>query len=332
MRPTTAEKLEGQGRLLEAIDLLSAANRERRDPELEVRLVRLRRDALGQVQRPAGRRRWPPRVRDRFRDVDGIPDIPATQLAPKLVRSAIFHHGGLLVRGLISPARVEQLVGDIDRAFAAYDAQASGAADAALTQWFRPFEPLEPAFVPRPWLREGGAVLAVDSPPALFDVIEAFEEVGIGRLVTGFLGQRPILLGQKCTLRRASTTEHFADWHQDGSFMGAHIRSLDLWTALSHCGVDAPGLDIVPERIDHIIDTGTGDATYDWGVAGSLVEAASQTEIVRPVFEPGDAILFDHFLVHRTAVDPEMTRDRYAIEAWFAAASHYPTDQLPIAY
>lgn len=332
MRSTTAETLELEGRFLEAIDHVTAANRERRDPERDLRLVRLRRDALAQVRRPPGRRRWPPRVRDRFRNVEGLPEVTAAQLTPKVLRSAIFHHAGLLVRGLIAPARVEQLVRDIDRAFAAYDAQTSGASDSEATSWFQPFEPLEPAFVPRPWLRKGGAVLAVDSPPALFDVIETFEEVGIGRLVTGFLGERPILLGQKCTLRRASTAEHFSDWHQDGSFMGAHIRSIDLWLALSHCGIDAPGLDIVPHRIDHIIETGTGDATYDWGVASNLVEAASETEYVRPVFEPGDAILFDHFLLHRTAAGPEMTRNRYAIEAWFAAASRYPADQLPIAY
>ena len=38
--------------------------------------------------------------------------------------------------------------------------------------------------------------------------------------------------------------------------MGTDIRSVNLWMALSHCGDEAPGLDIVPRRLDHIVETG----------------------------------------------------------------------------
>ena len=68
---------------------------------------------------------------------------------------------------------------------------------------------------------------------------------------------------------------------------------------------------------------------------------------MRPVFEPGDALILDHMNLHRTAVDAAMTRDRYAIEAWFFAPSTYgamtsiyddgqdakiPADQIPVVY
>jgi len=56
------------------------------------------------------------------------------------------------------------------------------------------------------------------------------------------------------------------------------------------------------------------------------------TPIARPVLEAGDAMLFDHLLVHRTAVAPGMTRERHAIESWFFAPSAYPEGQLPILY
>ena len=53
---------------------------------------------------------------------------------------------------------------------------------------------------------------------------------------------------------------------------------------------------------------------------------------MRPIFEPGDALLFDERFLHRTAVEPEMTRERYAIESWFFAPSHYPGDQIPLVF
>ena len=250
----------------------------------------------------------------------------------KVLQSAVFRHGFLIVRGLLDPPCAEQLVADIDRAYAAYDEVGGHSAEADPTGWYRRFEPGYEAFIPRPWLRSGGAMLAVDSPPALFDIIEAFDEVGVRKLVTKFLGEPPVLLGQKWTLRRASATESFSDWHQDGSFMGDDIRSLDLWVALSDCGVDAPSLDLVPTRLDRIVETGTGDAEYDWGVGTSVVLDAAEVEVVRPIFRPGDAIFFDHYALHRTGFDPDMPGTRYAIEAWFAAPSHYPSDQLAIAY
>ena len=53
---------------------------------------------------------------------------------------------------------------------------------------------------------------------------------------------------------------------------------------------------------------------------------------MRPVFEPGDALLFDNMLLHRTAADATMTQARYAIESWFFAPSRYPNDQLPLVF
>jgi len=45
--------------------------------------------------------------------------------------------------------------------------------------------------------------------------------------------------------------------------------------------------------------------------------------LVRPIFEPGDALFFDHFNLHRTAIDPGMTSDRHAIETCLLAPSTY---------
>jgi hypothetical protein len=105
--------------------------------------------------------------------------------------------------------------------------------------------------------------------------------------------------------------------------MGKDIRSLDVWISLSHCGDDAPGIDVVGRRLDEIADTGTYGARMSWTVAPDVVERVAAGAIVRPIFEPGDALLFDHMNLHCTAIDPGMTRDRYAIETWFFAPSTY---------
>lgn len=75
-----------------------------------------------------------------------------------------------------------------------------------------------------------------------------------------------------------------------------------------------------------------------------MVEEVAEGTVTRPIFEPGDALIFDHLNLHRTAIDPGMTRDRYAIEAWFLAPSTYgtmmadageqrpPRDQVPLVY
>jgi hypothetical protein len=52
---------------------------------------------------------------------------------------------------------------------------------------------------------------------------------------------------------------------------------------------------------------------------------------VSPSFSAGDALLFDQLFVHRTGIQPGMTKPRYAIEAWHFAGSTFPSRQIPIA-
>jgi hypothetical protein len=54
--------------------------------------------------------------------------------------------------------------------------------------------------------------------------------------------------------------------------------------------------------------------------------------VVRPAFRAGDVMLFDELFLHRTAIDPSMTKRRYAIEAWFFAPSAYPAGQVPLVW
>ena len=111
------------------------------------------------------------------------------------------------------------------------------------------------------------------------------------------------------------------------------VRALNIWLSLSHCGDDAPGLDLVPRRLDHIVPTGTEGAIFDWSVAPAMAEeAAGESGIVRPIFEPGDVLMFDELCLHSTALDPAMTKTRYAVESWFFGPSAFPVDYVPLAF
>jgi hypothetical protein len=163
-------------------------------------------------------------------------------------------------------------------------------------------------------------------------LLEAYDDLGLRDVVEGYLGERPVLSANKCTLRRVETTAG-TDWHQDGAFLGAGIRALNIWVALTDCGVDAPGMDLVPRRFDEVVETGTGGAIFDWAVGPDTVaQLSADAPVVRPRFRAGDALLFDDLFLHRTAIDPSMNRSRYAIESWFFAPTSYPDGQVPIVW
>jgi hypothetical protein len=338
-RRQAAEALESAGALVEAIEAYSEANRRQRDARIERHLVRLRHDAFELLDRSAGPADWPPSGDDPFADCPGIPEISADELTADAIRGGIVHHGSLLVRGLVPPARVQQLIEDIDRSMAAHDERVAGAPDSPDESWFVPFN-AGPAYKPlgffrRKWVREGGGVWTIDSPRALFDLIETFREVGIGEVIEEYLGERPAFAVDKCTLRRVPVDIAGADWHQDGSFLGGGIRTVNVWLALTACGgdADAPGLEIVPRRLQEVAATGTDGATFDWSVGPGMVEKVSDgVDLVRPRFEPGDALLFDELNLHRTATRPGLRSERYAVETWFFAPSRYPADQVPIMF
>jgi len=59
-------------------------------------------------------------------------------------------------------------------------------------------------------------------------------------------------------------------------------------------------------------------------------EVRGDLEIVKPIFEPGDAMLFDDKFLHSTAADPAMPNHRYAIESWFFGPSGFPDRYVPL--
>jgi hypothetical protein len=330
----TARDLEADGRVRDAIDMLMEANRTLRDPEIERMLVILRHGLVVDSEPPSGLDNWPREMPDPFPGVDGPPEIELAELTGDVLGGAIVNHGCLLVRGFATAEEAASLTTSIDRAFEACDARNSGTPLEQTAPWFVPFNPREQyslAVGERWWVRNGGGVWTADSPRCMFEVLDVMARKGLRQVLTDYLGEPPALSVKKCTLRRVPV-DTGTDWHQDGAFLGPDIRTVNVWLTLTDCGVDAPGLDVVPKRLP-LVETGTEGAQFDWSVGPGVVDrVAGDAGVVRPVFRAGDALLFDDRHLHRTGVSRGMTIERYAIETWFFAPSHYPHPQVPIAF
>jgi len=330
-----ADALERDGRLRAAIDVLCEANRLQRDIEIERRLVRLRHDAFAEIDRSQALATWPPTIPDH----DPPDELgPLTLSSPReltldTLRHGIYRYGSVHVRGAIPPDRVARLVECIDRAFDGYDAHAAGAPASETTPWFEPFnapEVAEPG-IRRRWTRDASGIQVADSPRALFELLDTLEAVGFRDLVADHLGEPAVLSMAKCVLRRVSL-DTVPSWHQDGAFLGDDLRAVNVWITLTDCGRDAPGLDLVGRRFDHVVETGTEGAAFDTFAGQAVVERVAPGAIVRPTFAAGDILIFDELLLHRSAVDPSMTRERHAIETWFFAPSRYPEELVPLVF
>jgi phytanoyl-CoA dioxygenase PhyH len=314
------------------IDRLTEANRTDADGERERELLLLRNllgvrwlDAAGDdagLARPDDTALPSPS--------EGLPELKPAQLTPGLIRAGILRDGCVLVRGLVSREQAQRFAAQIERSFV--ERERHDADRSFNDRYYIPFEP-DPrrgVRLMREWIKEGGGVLAVDSPLLSFEMGELYRAAGMPELVRGYLGEAPMVTGHKTTLRKAEPQVGGA-WHQDGKFMG-HVKALNLWLSLSHCGDDAPGLDLVPRRLDEHVTTETDETMLPNQVSQRIAEeAAGGRGILRPIFEPGDALLFDELFLHKTASDPTMSKPRYAIENWFFGASAFPGDYVPLA-
>lgn len=276
---------------------------------------------------------WAPAMADLFADVEGIPEIGAAQLDARSLAEGIRQHGALLVRGLLSATRAAQLAAGIEQALQVCQAWYRDGGELPDTPWYSRLPLAEDCelAVARNWVEGAGGVWAADSPRMLYELTELYGASGVLAAIAGYFGERPMLSVGKSTLRRVPATQGVADWHQDGAFMGSDIRSVNVWLSLSHCGEDASGLELLPRRVPAVLPTGSHGAHFDWSVGPGMVEqAAAGVATVSPVFAPGDALLFDHFFLHRTGVPPGISKPRYAIESWFFAPSAYPAQQVPL--
>jgi hypothetical protein len=329
--------LVAENRWREAIELLAAHNRTRPQLELEKQLVDFRLKAADSLQFTT--------ASSPLNDTDtnepcwtiegGIPVIQAETLTARVLSRAMLEHGHLIVRGYIPEVAIKPLRDSIDLALAARVAAYAEEPEPIDEAWYyeSPHFPGNHVSYSRRHAEKKftltGSIPVIDSPRASFELMELYHQLGLPGLMREFFSDEPLIATRKWMFRLVAPRQDVDDgigggWHQDGQFMGDSIRTLNLWAPLSHCGdgTSAPGIAIIPGRIDELMEYGTRGAKLDWTVGSDLVsEIAETTPMVRPRFSPGDALFFDHFGLHRSGHATSQTENRYAIESWFYAAS-----------
>jgi hypothetical protein len=321
------------GELLARIEALTREHRAAPNRDREHEIMRLRQLAgIALVEEAGARPDLVEPAPDGLPDAN-VPEVSAAELTPGLIRAAILEHGAILVRGLVDAETAAHLAGEIDRAFAARETVPHGVLFDE-TDYYHEFspEPYHDMITERHHVRSGGGILAADTPRVAASMIEVFEQADLRDLIGGYLREPPLFSAHKTTLRKADPSIP-GSWHQDGKFLG-DVRALNLWLSLSHCGDTAPGLDLVPRRLEKIVEAGAGDEGFLKIVVSqeTAEELAGEAGIQRPIFEPGDAMFFDHLYLHQTASEPEMPNPRFAVESWFFGPSAFPEGYIPLAY
>jgi ectoine hydroxylase-related dioxygenase (phytanoyl-CoA dioxygenase family) len=106
-------------------------------------------------------------------------------------------------------------------------------------------------------------------------------------------------------------------FHQDQAVIAR--PSLNLWVALTPCGRNAPGLEMVLTDKTDLLETYSPEetpfATNRQQIDPRLVERTFGSEALwRPEFTPGDAMIFKGTTVHRSHVTPTMSESRLDAE------------------
>jgi hypothetical protein len=316
----------------EQIERLSGENRESPDVAREREILRQRQLAgIGLQQRAEGRSELIDPDYEALTTEADLPAVTPDRLSAGLIRAAILRHGAILVRGLVDRETALALADDVNLAYEAREKfEQKIPPEGGYYEELQPEPPNDP--IPhRVAVKLGAGLLAADSPRVAFEMFQSFDRAGLREIVGDYLGEAPAISANKTTLRKVDP-EIPGAWHQDGKFLG-DVNSLNLWLSLSRCGDIAPGLDLVPGRLDHIVEAGIGDNGFETIVVTQeqAEELAGEAGILRPIFEPGDAIFFDHLYLHQTASDPSMPNPRFAIENWFFGPSAFPEDYLALA-
>ena len=334
-----AEGAVAAGHFDAAIERLDTLNRSHPHPLLARRLLDLRIAGFASLGAPPVA--WSPHQDGRFDAHSGLPEIDAGDLDAEALRAGILGRGGLVVRGLMDPGRAAVAAEGIQRALVARMRLARDAAEPGDTDWFhRPScvagGPVQFDRLGAEQYTDSGSLWAVDSPPNACEMLGFYRAVGLREILGAYFGEPAVLSVRKWVLRcMPPNNGGVSGWHQDGRFIGDDIRTVNLWLALSDCGegADAPGIEFVDGTGREIHETGTRGAVFDWTVGQDLVDEISPGKpVLRPRFAPGDAVLFDHYNLHRTAFGSDQGSRRYAVESWFFAGSKAPARQQPLIF
>jgi len=167
--------------------------------------------------------------------------------------------------------------------------------------------------------RSYGSILLACTTMAAGVVTEILEQLVVMPHLTAHFGVRPMLAMNAGSVRMAEVNSNKPClFHQDGTFLGGKTaRTLNTWIALDDCGIDAPGIEVIPYRTDELLPSGK-NVEMNWEILDEQVYSrfGGRSSGWAPEFKAGDILAFDHMNIHRTHMVKGMTRNRFALECW----------------
>jgi len=169
-------------------------------------------------------------------------------------------------------------------------------------------------------------------------LLKMFWKSRIPRIFSETFLDVPLLLLNICTLRYQRPAEdlNYVPWHLDANFFGFGAPFLTAWVPFHEVGRRSPGLELclptsdiddatIAERWRQVAPDQLGNIALDTNDIPLLFgDVSARTEA--PVLMPGDALLFDQHVLHRTQVLPAADRNRLAIEFRITSKSRFPHD------
>lgn len=261
-----------------------------------------------------------------------LPDYDAATVTAEQFQDALQRHSVILLRNAVSPERVQFMRQLVVNVYNEYDRlmprrmageDVSGEAHyTSPTLW----NDLTPAWFNN--FRKYGSILLAYNPMASEEVVQTISQFSFLPFVETFLGGTPMLGLNPSSVRMG---DPFAGgrclFHQDGQFLGGPgIKTLNTWVALDDCGVDAPGVEVIPQRVSDILTSGSDGVDMAWEITDDTVfgRFGGRQASWAPQMNAGDVLAFDQMNVHRTHITAGMNRLRYALECWmFPAKQDY---------
>jgi hypothetical protein len=160
--------------------------------------------------------------------------------------------------------------------------------------------------------------IALADPPFGDGTVDALLHAAFKRVARAYLEKEPEVdpSSHVRSILRGRPDAHLP-FHQDQTILKRPV--LNVWIPLGACGADAPGLELVAGSWCELLAPSPPDhpkfAVEHAQLNETAVRSAFPAEAFwRPLFRPGDAMLFAGATIHRTFVRPEMNADRMSVE------------------
>lgn len=258
------------------------------------------------------------------------PDYHVSELAPELFRRLVIESGAVMLRGAVSPALLQNYSDSLAKLFATY----SRISPSEFEEHLNSSDPVERDFWQQ--IKLSHIFDRTFEPFAGYSYFDIARASPIWDLTAQAFPESPLAQSAVCNSRRISDIEGDRFWdrpiefHIDAQFFYDHLLSINFWTPLVPCGVDAPGLKVIllgvkatreyleynpegypPQPTDFAFMNKFRCSKMDPAV---LQEQNILQHAWAPHFAAGDVLAFTNFTMHGTHYTENMTRPRTSIE------------------